>query len=213
MNTDRLVEILATNLEPVKRGYLGKILGWALFTGAVAAFLTMLATLGLRPGPFEGTHLGFMAIKILFTISLVVVGAALLLRLIRPGQTGRRLSLLLFLPFIAIGLAAITARAVGGAAPWCNVAQGTQWTTCILCIPLLALIPFALLIWALRNGAPTNLRQTGAVVGLVAGAMGATVYAFHCADDSVPFIAIWYGGSIALCTFVGAQLGPRLLRW
>jgi hypothetical protein len=67
--------------------------------------------------------------------------------------------------------------------------------------------------YTLRQGAPTNLTRTGAIAGLVAGALGATAYAFNCADDSLPFIAIWYGGSIALCTFIGARLGPKLLRW
>jgi hypothetical protein len=69
------------------------------------------------------------------------------------------------------------------------------------------------LIWALRRAAPTNLKRAGAIAGVVAGALGAAVYAFHCHDDSVPFIAIWYGAPIALFAFVGATLGPRLLRW
>jgi hypothetical protein len=29
----------------------------------------------------------------------------------------------------------------------------------------------------------------------------------------VPYVALWYGGTIALCTFAGLKLGPRLLRW
>ena len=82
-----------------------------------------------------------------------------------------------------------------------------------LCIPLFATVPFILLIWALRKGAPTNLKRTGAIAGLVAGALGAMAYAFHCPDDFLPFLAIWYGGLIALCAFVGSRLGPRLLRW
>jgi len=50
------------------------------------------------------------------------------------------------------------------------------------------------------------LRRAGAIAGLVAGALGATAYAFHCPDDSVPFIAIWYGTLVALCGAVGAML-------
>jgi hypothetical protein len=91
--------------------------------------------------------------------------------------------------------------------------MGSQWVTCALCIPLFAIVPFAALIWALRRGAPTNLRRTGAVAGLVAGALGAVAYAFHCPDDSIPFIALWYGGMVVLCALLGAMLGPRLLRW
>jgi hypothetical protein len=48
---------------------------------------------------------------------------------------------------------------------------------------------------------------------MVAGCLSAAGYALHCVDDSVPFVALWYGGTIALCTFAGWMLGPRLLRW
>jgi len=56
---------------------------------------------------------------------------------------------------------------------------GPQWAACLICIPLFAVAPFASLIWALRKGAPTNLMRTGAIAGLVAGALGAAVFAFH----------------------------------
>jgi len=90
---------------------------------------------------------------------------------------------------------------------------GMHWATCLLCIPLFAVVPFAALIWALGRGAPTNLRRAGAIAGLVAGALGATAYAFHCPDDSVPFVAIWYGTLVGVCGAIGAMIGPRLLRW
>src|SRR5260370_20079113 len=89
---------------------------------------------------------------------------------------------------------------------------GAQWATCLYCIPLFAVVPFAALILALRRGAPVNLKRTGAIAGLVAGALGAAVYAFHCSDDSLPFIAVWYGGMVVLCSWVGSQLGPLVLR-
>jgi hypothetical protein len=43
--------------------------------------------------------------------------------------------------------------------------------------------------------------------------VSATGYALHCVDDSLPFVAVWYGGTIAICMVAGAKLGPRLLRW
>jgi len=36
--------------------------------------------------------------------------------------------------------------------------------------------------------APTDLTRTGALAGLVAGGISATAYAFHCMDDSLPFV-------------------------
>ncbi|NJL07877.1 MAG: DUF1109 domain-containing protein, partial [Methylacidiphilales bacterium] len=55
--------------------------------------------------------------------------------------------------------------------------------------------------------------RAGAVAGLAAGALAATLYAAHCPDDSPLFVASWYGLSIAFVTVAGAALGVRLLRW
>jgi hypothetical protein len=90
---------------------------------------------------------------------------------------------------------------------------GPQWEACLICVPLFAVAPFASLIWALRKEAPTNLTWTGAVAGLVAGALSAAVFALHHPSGSVPFIMLWYGGPIVVCALIGAVLGPRLLRW
>jgi len=90
---------------------------------------------------------------------------------------------------------------------------GDQWLECLLSIPIIAIVPFAAAIWAVRRAAPTNLARTGAFAGLIAGGVSAAGYALHCTDDSFPFVAVWYGGTIVLCTLAGAALGPRLLRW
>lgn len=94
-----------------------------------------------------------------------------------------------------------------------NMVFGPEWLTCLICLPLFAIAPFAALVWALRKAAPTDLRRAGAGAGLVAAALGATACAFHCPGDSLPFIAIWYGLPILFWIFLGAILGPRLLRW
>jgi hypothetical protein len=90
---------------------------------------------------------------------------------------------------------------------------GDEWLECLLSIPIIAIVPFAVTILAVRRAAPTDLVRTGAVAGLVAGSVSAMAYALHCTDDSLLFVAVWYGGTIVLCTLAGAALGPRLLRW
>ena len=211
MRTDKLIDILSTNLEPVKPGQLEKTLAWAVALGGAAAFCLMLATVGLRREILNGFEVGFFALKIVWTLSLVLIGFLVLTKLIRPVQSGRKLVAAISFSFLAVAVAG--AVVLLGSENWRVVILGTQWATCALCIPLFATIPFVLLIWALRKGAPTNLKRTGAIAGLVAGALGAMAYAFHCPDDFLPFLAIWYGGLIALCAFIGARLGPRLLRW
>jgi hypothetical protein len=154
-----------------------------------------------------------LALKLLFMLSVIGAGTALLIKLNRPGQDARKLFKLVFLPFLAAGLAGIVAMAITPSTAWGRMCFGKDWVACLFCIPLFAIIPFAVLIWALRKGAPTNLKRTGAIAGLVAGALGATAYAFHCPDDSLPFVALWYGVMVGLCAWIGAKLGPRLLRW
>ncbi len=211
MKTEHLINILSTNLEPVKRGQIAKTLALALIVGGAAAFCVMLGTVGLRSGLTFSLH--FLAMKLFFTLSLLGIGTVLLARLARPGQHEKKLSTLTFLPFLVIVLAGAVALGFENPMMWGRMLLGMNWVTCLLCIPLFAVVPFAALIWFLRTGAPTDLRRTGAIAGLVAGALGATAYAFHCPDDSIPFIAFWYGAMVALCAFVGALLGPRLLRW
>ena len=213
MKTDQLIDMLSTNVEPVKRGQIWKPLIWALAIGGAASFCVMLATVGLRTDAAGGIHVGFLALKLLFMLSVIGTGTALLMKLIRPGQEARKLFRFLFLPFLVAGFVGIVALALQPSSAWDRMILGTEWVSCLFCIPLFAVVPFALLIWALRKGAPTNLKRTGAIAGLVAGALGATAYAFHCPDDSLPFVAIWYGAMVLLCAWIGARLGPRLLRW
>ena len=216
MNTDRLIDALSANLEPVARGKLHKRLILALVIGGAAAFGLMLATVGRRPEIGAVAHLEWVALKLLFALSLIVTGAPSLIRSMRPGPDGgTRFTLVLF-PFLVVSAAAIALLLLGRPAEWRGMLLGAHSASsvrCLLCIMSFAAIPMAVLTWALRGGAPTGLERCGATAGIVAGAIGAAAYAFNCASDSVPFIAIWYGAAVAFCAFIGARLGPRFLRW
>jgi hypothetical protein len=213
MNTDRLIDMLSTNLEPVKSGQLWKTLGWAIVIGLVAAFGVMLACFGIRSDLIAGNHSGALALKIVFALSLVGTGAAFLIKSMVPGQQKGHRFALIFLPFFAASAAALAIAVRDPALASGGMIEAAAAALCLFCIPFLAIIPFALLIWALRKGAPTYLRRTGAVAGLVAGAIGATVYSFSCPSDSWLFVFLGYAAAVALCSIVGAQVGPRLLRW
>jgi hypothetical protein len=130
-----------------------------------------------------------------------------------PGRDPRSWAPYLLLPIVLVGAAGVVALGLAPPTAWAEMMLGTHWAMCLVCIPLFATLPFAMLIWALRRGAPTELALTGAIAGYVAGALGAAAYSLRCPDDSLPFIAIWYGGSILFCAVVGGRLGPRLLRW
>jgi hypothetical protein len=213
MKTDELITMLGTNLEPVKGGQLRNTLLVALAAGTVAAFCLMLAIYGAPTDTPVGAAFAFKLLGLAFTLALVVVGARFLIRAARPGEPGRRPVLLIGLLFSAFALAGVVALALADPADWSGMIFGPQWAACLICIPLFALAPFASLIWALRRDAPTKLVWTGAIAGLVAGALGAAVFALHHPGGSIPFIVLWYGGPIVLCTLIGAILGRWLLRW
>jgi hypothetical protein len=213
MNTDKLIDVLSSNLEPVERGTLTRMIWWALVIATAVAFCVMLGTVGPRSGIVSDEGRGFLALKLVFAVSLVGGGAAWLVRSMQPARELRAPLWVLSLPFVVITIAGAVDLVRETSGPWSRMLFGTQWAMCVACIPLFAVLPFAILIWAARQGAPTNLPRTGAMAGLVAGAIGAVAYAFHCPDDLLPFIALWYGGGIAFCAVVGGLLGPRLLRW
>jgi hypothetical protein len=213
MKTDELINMLGTNIEPVKGGQLRNTLLIALAMGAGAALCLMLAFFGAPSEAFGKDYFGLTALALTFTLGLVASGASFLFRAARPGIPGRRPLVVIGVLFLAILSVGVVALVLAGPAAWGGVIFGPQWEVCLICIPLFAIAPFASLIWALRKEAPTNLTRTGAVTGLVAGALSAAVFAFHHPGGSIPFIVLWYGGPIVLCALVGAILGPRLLRW
>ena len=213
MKTEDLVAFLSTNIEPVDRSAVVRTLCLAIGGGVVVALGIALFGLGVRADFATTRALIFLAIKLAFAIGIVGLAIVYLTRLTRPGGERKISPFLITAPFLVIVfLAAISL----GSAPrthWDRMIVGDEWLECLLSIPIIAIVPFAFSIWAVREGAPTNLVRAGACAGLVAGGVSAIGYALHCTDDSLPFIAVWYGGTIVLCTLTGAALGPRLLRW
>lgn len=90
--------------------------------------------------------------------------------------------------------------------------MGRTALQCALAIPAPAGPVFVGLLWAFRRLAPTRLRLAGAAAGVLAGAAGASVYAFTCPEQSAAFMVTWYDAGIIAAGLIGAFLGPRLLR-
>jgi len=213
MKTDDLIAMLGTNVEPVNRKYVLRAIGTAIAVGTLVAAAAILLAFGFRADLTTTRAFIFLFSKLAFTIVTVVLTAIMLTRLARPGGE-RKISIVwVALPFAAIMLLAAVNLAFAPSAHWERMIVGDEWLECLLSIPVIAIVPFAVSIWAVRKGAPTNLSRAGAFAGLIAGGVSAMAYALHCTDDSLPFIAVWYGGTIVMCTLAGAALGPRLLRW
>jgi hypothetical protein len=86
VTTDRLIGVLSANLEPVAQGELRRTIILALVSGGAAAFGLMLITVGLRSEIGTVAHLKWLALKLLFAMSLIVIGVPPLIKSLRPGQ-------------------------------------------------------------------------------------------------------------------------------
>jgi hypothetical protein len=213
MKTDELIDVLSTNVEPVDPQRVTRNLQIAVIAGLSLALVSGVGALGIRwdirdPGAF-----GFLVLKVAFGVAVTISGSHYLLKHARPGGEMRSWILLAGVPFVAVMALAGASLISAPASHWDDMVMGERWLECLLSIPVIAAAPFAVIMWAVRKAAPTNLTRTGALAGLVAGGVSAIAYALHCTDDSLPFVALWYGGTIVLCTLAGALTGPRLLRW
>jgi hypothetical protein len=213
MKTDELITALSVGVEPVNRRWVNRSVGIALVAGTAAAIGVTCAVLGVRADLASPRALIFLLLKLAFALATAAAAAIYLSRLARPGGERTISPGLAALPLVAILVLAGVSLGQAPSSHWDRMVMGDQWLECLISIPIIAVVPFAVVIWAVRQAAPTNLVRTGAFSGLVAGGVSAMGYALHCTDDSLPFVALWYGGTIVLCTLAGALLGPRLLRW
>ncbi len=213
MKTDDLVAFLSTNPEPVDRSTVVRTLCVALAVGMVVALGIAFVVLGVRSDLMTARALIFLVVKLAFAVGIVSLTLVYLTRLARPGGERKTPSFLIAMPFLIIVPLAAISLGFAPTSHWDKMIVGDQWLECLVSVPIIAIVPFAISIWAVRRAAPTNLARTGAFAGLLAGGVSAMAYALHCTDDSLPFVAVWYAGTIMLCTLAGAALGPRLLRW
>ena len=213
MKTDDLVAILSANPEPVDGRSVARSLYVAIAAGAAVSLGVTFVALGVRSDLVTARALIFLTVKLLFAVGIIGLALVYLTKLARPGGERKSSPLMVAIPFLAIVVLAAISLWFAPRSHWDDMIIGGEWLECLVSIPVIAIVPFAVSIWAVRRAAPTNLSLTGAVAGLIAGGVSAMAYALHCMDDSLPFVAVWYGGTILLCTLAGAAMGPRLLRW
>jgi len=178
----------------------------------VAAVL-MATLLGVNANLARSLAGPMVWIKFTFVVWLFVGALRATLRLGRPGMSVAGMSGALAAP--VLGMWILAAVALGGTpqTQWRELVLGQTAAVCPFLITLLAAPVFLGGLWALQGLAPTRLRLAGASTGLLAGAAGACVYAFHCPELAAPFLGTWYVFGMAIPTALGALIGPRVLRW
>jgi hypothetical protein len=168
--------------------------------------------LGARPDFMAATGHPFFVLKFVVTLALVIASVALGARLVRPGAPVRKAAWWLAVPLglLAAGIAADIM--VPQTSAWTTRLMGSNSMVCLTAIPMLSMPLLMAALIGLRQGAATRPMLTGAVAGLVAGGIAATIYAAHCVDDSPLFVATWYTLALALVSLTGALAGRWVLR-
>lgn len=213
MKTDELVTLLATGAAPVPVNAAARRLAMALGWGVPGAALLLVATLGIRPDLAQAASELMFWIKPAFVGGLALAGWLATERLARPGMRIGPVWAVLAAPLLLLWLAAAMVLAQAAPAQRADLVLGDTWRSCPFNIALISMPLFAATLWALKGLAPTRLALAGASAGLLAGALGALVYALHCPESTAPFLAVWYVLGIAIPTLAGAIVGPRVLRW
>ena len=213
MKTDELISLLAAGAAPVPRRAAFRTIAAAIAVGIALAASVMLLTMGARPDLKQAVLLPTFWIKVLFAAAVAGASFVALTRLARPGVNARASGIAIVLPVLLLWLLAIAVYSSTPTPERAAMLWGQTWRICALNIALISVPIFAAAFFALRQLAPTRLTQAGACAGAFSGAAGAAIYALHCPETALPFMALWYVAGIAVPTSVGAWLGPRVLRW
>jgi hypothetical protein len=212
MKTNDLIAALAADAgtisEPIRR-----TMWLAAGVGAILAMALFFLAIGLRPDLGSAVESPRFLFKYVFTLTLLVSAMGLMLHLARPQTVPSGWVKALALAPVLLALAAVAELLVLPSSEWMPHLVGTNARVCLVLIPALSAAPLVALIVALRQGAPTHPVLAGATAGLVAAAIGATLYASHCQDDSPLFLAVWYVIAVGIMALAGALLGARFLRW
>jgi hypothetical protein len=214
MKTDQLIGLLAT--QPGAVDPLRAARGVLLASGIGIALSLALMAIALGPNPAlvdSATGSPMFWVKFGFVGAFAAAAMGVLMRLARPGMALGRAVHALAAPVAILWVLASLALLAAEPGQRLPLVTGQTWTLCPWLIAALSVPSFVSLMYAVRSLAPTRLRLAGAGAGLLAGALGACVYQFHCPELAAPFLGVWYVLGMLIPAGVGALVGPRVLRW
>ena len=213
MKTEDLIETLALTRQPEAADLMRLRLVQTAGLGLAAAVAVMMVRLGLRPDLLAALAGPMIWTKLAYGGAMGLAGYLAIERLARPDGNPRRgwqlgllgLGLILAAGCLRLGLAPAAARP--------SLIMGQSAAQCPVNIAMLSLPILAVLLLAVRRMAPVYPAAAGAACGLFSGGLATAIYALHCPESSLGFVAAWYSLGMALSLGLGALLGPLVLRW
>jgi len=213
MKTRELVTRLASDVSPIERNAVPRLLTRALLHGLAGSAALLVALYGVRSDMPELILTTMFWVRLAFPLAIIAAAVALAERLGRPGARLRLAGLAAALPVASMLLAAGSVLLATPPGYRLELMLGTTWRTATANVVLLSLPSLAAILRAMKQLAPTRLALAGAGAGLLAGAQGLLVYTLYCSEMAVPFWGVWYVLAIVITTAVGSAVAPHCLRW
>jgi hypothetical protein len=208
MKTDDLIGLMAHDLQTPPTAPARQLWRWlplaALTTGGI-----FLAALGLRADIASPAATYPTGLKLGFGILLAILAGVAAWRLVRPeaSATGSLM--------VPAAIAAVVIFMLARDVSWLN-SPGPRWTSiarCVTFIPLMALLPLAAFLHAMRAGAVAQPGIAGMLAGLASAGLAILAYGLNCTEDSPLFVGLWYGTAAGLTAVIGAVAARRTLVW
>jgi hypothetical protein len=208
-----LVAWLADDFRVPDRHALARRFRIALLLGLALAVLGVISIWGVRFDLRSVAPTALFGAKLIFPVAMIALTIGIAARLAIPGMNTRHAWMGLIAANVVLWI--IVAVAVATATPGERIALliGHTWHSCSWRIALLSVPGFIAFSWAMRGLAPTRFRETGAAVGLLAGAIGTLAYTLKCPEMSVVFWAVWYSIGMAIPALIGIAVSRVAFRW
>jgi hypothetical protein len=213
VTTGELIDRLVGDLAPVRPGAVARRLALGIAAGALVSAAIMMAWLGVRPDIVAAAATLPFWMKFGYTFLLAAAGMWAVDRLARPAGRAGGASATAAIVVVALAVLALAQLVGSPGAAARRLLLGASADRCPWIIVVLSVPVLIGTLWAMRSLAPTRLGRAGVAAGLMAGALGAWIYAFHCDETTAPFVAVWYTAGIAAVGAIGGVLGRYLLRW
>lgn len=212
MNTNDLIKTLAVDTGR-RRLPFPALWSGAMGVAILVSVAVFVATLGVRHDFAAAVQTPRFLFKLAVTLSLAVSAFFPARALSYPDDAWRKTISYLAVAPILIVIAVIVELFLLPPDIWSTRLMGTNGLACLALISLIGIGPLAIFLAVLRHGAPSLPTLAGAVSGVFAGAIAATIFLAHCPDDSPLFIATWYTMAVGVLAVLGGVGANFTARW
>jgi hypothetical protein len=209
VKTEDLIRVLARDRQRARIWPFAAVFGGGVLASALVFLMVFDVRSDIQTWAAQFATVG----KLCFTL---LIGAAALVGLQRSGTPAANQPPWWLLPVALVAFAAVgigldaQVHALRGGI---DRLIGVHPERCVWLVILMAAVPLAGFLMFLRSAATTRPAWAGALAGLAAASIGASLYALGCTNDSPLFVLTWYSLAAGILMATGAGIGRIILRW